>query len=189
MLHSNKDEFLKILERASAQTGFPLRLLEKDYYITVVLSGINELSNDLVFKGGTCFSKIYYSYCRLSEDLDFTLNLSTNDATRSIRRNAIKPIKEVIRPFLKRFNMRINNLDKAGHRESTQYNYYLDYGYAELKKKESIKLEISVRFNPLRPVARKEVNHKFLHAFTNEQPFGAGSVNCHVLKEFVAENV
>ncbi len=49
MLHSNKDEFLKILERASAQTGFPLRLLEKDYYITVVLSGINKLSNNLVF--------------------------------------------------------------------------------------------------------------------------------------------
>jgi hypothetical protein len=35
MLHNDKEEFLKILERASAQTGFPLRLLEKDYYITV----------------------------------------------------------------------------------------------------------------------------------------------------------
>jgi len=42
MLHRDKGEFLKILGRASAQTGFPLRLLEKDYYITVVLSGINE---------------------------------------------------------------------------------------------------------------------------------------------------
>ena len=42
MLHNDKGEFLKILERTSAQTGFPLRLLEKDYYITVVLSKINE---------------------------------------------------------------------------------------------------------------------------------------------------
>jgi len=177
MLHSNKDEFLKILERASAQTGFPLRLLEKDYYITVVLSGINELSNDLVFKGGTCFSKIYYSYYRLSEDLDFTLKLSTDNATRSVRRNAIKPIKEVIRPFLKRFNMSIQNLDKAGHRESTQYIYYLDYDSAVLNKKESIKIEIGLRFNPLRPVATQEVNHKFLHPFTKEPLFDAGSVN------------
>ena len=189
MLHSNKDEFLKILERASAQTGFPLRLLEKDYYITVVLSGINELSNDLVFKGGTCFSKIYYSYYRLSEDLDFTLKLSTDNATRSVRRNAIRPIKEVIRPFLKRFNMSIQNLDKAGHRESTQYIYYLDYDSAVLNKKESIKLEIGLRFNPLRPVATKEVNHKFLHPFTKEPLFDAGSVNCLVLKELVAEKL
>lgn len=189
MLHSNKDEFLKILERASAQTGFPLRLLEKDYYITVVLSGINELSNNLVFKGGTCFSKIYYSYYRLSEDLDFTLKLSTDNATRSVRRNAIKPIKEVIRPFLKRFNMSIQNLDKAGHRESTQYIYYLDYDSAVLNKKESIKLEIGLRFNPLRPVAAKEVNHKFLHPFTKEPLFDAGSVNCLALKELVAEKL
>ena len=189
MLHSDKDEFLKILGRASAQTGFPLRLLEKDYYITVVLSGINELSNNLVFKGGTCFSKIYYSYYRLSEDLDFTLKLSTDNATRSVRRNAIKPIKEVIRPFLKRFNMSIQNLDKAGHRESTQYIYYLDYDSTVLNKKESIKLEISLRFNPLRPVATKEVNHKFLHPFTKEPLFDAGSVNCLVLKELVAEKL
>lgn len=189
MLHSNKDEFLKILERASAQTGFPLRLLEKDYYITVVLSGINELSNDLVFKGGTCFSKIYYSYYRLSEDLDFTLKLSTDNATRSVRRNAIKPIKEVIKPFLKRFNMSIQNLDKAGHRESTQYIYYLDYDSAVLNKKESIKLEIGLRFNPLRPIVTQEVNHKFLHPFTKEPLFDASSVNCLALKELVAEKL
>lgn len=189
MLHSNKDEFLKILGRTSAQTGFPLRLLEKDYYITVVLSGINELSYNLVFKGGTCFSKIYYSYYRLSEDLDFTLKLSTDNATRSARRNAIKPIKEVIRPFLKRLNMSIQNLDKAGHRESTQYIYYLDYDSAVLNKKESIKLKIGLRFNPLRPVVTEEVNHKFLHPFTKEPLFDAGSVNCLVLKELVAEKL
>lgn len=47
MLHSNKEEFLKTLERTSAQAGFPLRLLEKDYYITVVLSGINELNIEI----------------------------------------------------------------------------------------------------------------------------------------------
>jgi len=189
MLHSNKDEFLKILERASAQTGFPLRLLEKDYYITVVLSGINELSNNLVFKGGTCFSKIYYSYYRLSEDLDFTLKLSTDNATRSVRRNAIKLIKEVIRPFLKKFDMSIQNLDKAGHRESTQYIYYLDYDSVVLNKKESIKLEISLRFNPLRPVVTKGVNHKFLHPFTKEPLFDVGLVNCLALKELVAEKL
>lgn len=188
MLHNDREEFLKILERTSAQTGFPLRLLEKDYYITIVLSKINELSKDLVFKGGTCLSKIYYSYYRLSEDMDFTLKLPGN-ATRTIRSNTMKPIKEAIRPFLKNFSMSIENLDKAGHRESTQYIFYLDYDSVVLSKKESIKLEIGLRFNPLLPAVLKKVNHKFLHPFTKEELFDGGSVNCLALKELVAEKL
>jgi len=188
MLHNDKGEFLKILERTSAQTGFPLRLLEKDYYITVVLSKINELSRDLVFKGGTCLSKIYYSYYRLSEDMDFTLKLPGN-ATRTMRSNAMKPIKESLKPFLKEFGMSIEGLDKAGHRESTQYIFYLDYDSVVLSKKESIKLEIGMRFNPLLPAVTRKVNHKFLHPFTKEPLFDAGSVNCLALKELVAEKL
>ena len=188
MLHDARADFLKVLERTSAQTGFPLRLLEKDYYITVVLSGINELSSDLIFKGGTCLSKIYYSYYRLSEDLDFTLKLSGN-STRTTRSNAIKAIRGGLRSFLKAFGMNVEDLDKAGHRESTQYIFYLEYDSVVLNKKESIKLEIGMRFNPLLPIVSEKVNHKFLHPFTKEHLFDAGSVNCLALKELVAEKL
>ena len=188
MLHDARADFLKVLERTSAQTGFPLRLLEKDYYITVVLSRINELSNDLIFKGGTCLSKIYYSYYRLSEDLDFTLKLSGN-STRTTRSNAIKAIRGGLRSFLKAFGMNVEDLDKAGHRESTQYIFYLEYDSVVLNKKESIKLEIGMRFNPLLPIVSEKVNHKFLHPFTKEHLFDAGSVNCLALKELVAEKL
>jgi len=188
MLHSDKEEFLKILERTSAQTGFPLRLLEKDYYITIVLSGINELSKDLVFKGGTCLSKIYYSYYRLSEDLDFTLKLSGN-STRTTRSNAMKPVKEKLRPFLRNIGMSIEDIDKAGYRKSTQYIFYLEYDSVVLSKKESIKLEIGLRFNPILPTVTKKVNHRFLHPFTREPLLDAGSVNCLALKELVAEKL
>ena len=75
MLHEDTENFLRVLESTSAQTGFPLLLLEKDYYLTMMLSRINTLEENLVFKGGTCLNKVYYSYYRLSEDLDFTLKL------------------------------------------------------------------------------------------------------------------
>jgi len=189
MLHNDRGEFLKILERTSAQTGFPLRLLEKDYYITVVLSKINELSENLIFKGGTCLSKVYYTYYRLSEDLDFTLKFPAGDVTRTMRNNTIKPVKTSIRSFLRSFGMSIENLDKAGHRESTQYIYYLDYDSVVLNKKESIKLEIGLRFNPILPIENHKVNHKFIHPFTKELLFDAGSVNCLALKELVAEKL
>lgn len=189
MLHKDKDEFLRILERTSAQTGFPLRLLEKDYYITLVLSVINEISSDLIFKGGTCLSKIFYSYHRLSEDLDFTLKLPINNSTRNVRRNAIKPIKDKLDILLKKIGMSVKNLDTAGHSESTQYIFYLEYKSVVLNKRETLKLEIGLRFNPIIATVVKKVNHKFLHPFTKEPLFDAGSVNCLALKELVAEKL
>ena len=53
MIHKDKNEFLKVLESVSAETGFSLALLEKDYYLSLLLSGIGSLSEDLIFKGGT----------------------------------------------------------------------------------------------------------------------------------------
>jgi predicted nucleotidyltransferase component of viral defense system len=189
MLHNDREEFYRILERTSAQTGFTLRLLEKDYYITIVLSKINELSTNLVFKGGTALSKVYYSYYRLSEDLDFTLKLPDEKSTRTTRRNAIKPIKNSLRDFLKQFGMNIENVEKAGHRESTQYIYYFDYDSVVLGKKESIKLEIGLRKNPILAPQIRKVKHKFLHPFTGKPLFEAGFVFCLDLKELVAEKL
>jgi predicted nucleotidyltransferase component of viral defense system len=67
MLHDDKENFLKVLEATSAQMGFPLLLLEKDYYLTMVLSGIERLSENLIFKGGTCLNKICYSIFRKND--------------------------------------------------------------------------------------------------------------------------
>lgn len=189
MMHNNKDDFLKVLERTSAQTGFPLGLLEKDYYITLLLSGINNISEELIFKGGTCLSKIYYSYYRLSEDLDFSMQLPAGEITRATRRNTIKPVKDKNQSFAKGYGMSIEGVDKAGHNESTQYIYAVNYESVVLGKKQSIKLEIGLRFNPLLLTSKQKVNHKFLHPFTKEPLFEGGTVNCLALKELVAEKL
>ncbi|OGS27653.1 MAG: hypothetical protein A2297_08715 [Elusimicrobia bacterium RIFOXYB2_FULL_48_7] len=189
MIHSNKDDFFKLLESTAAQSGFSLNLLEKDYYITLLLSGINSLSKGLVFKGGTCLSKVYYSYYRLSEDLDFSMILPEGPLTRAMRRGVIKPVKDSIRQYVEGFGMEIGDINKAGHNQSTQYIYMIYYDSAVLGKKQSIKLEISLRFNPLFPQARRKVNHKFIHPFTKEPLFDAGVVSCLDLKELVAEKM
>ena len=96
MIHENKDEFIKALRRASKKKGFLLPLIEKDYYLTLILSRIYELSENLVFKGGTCLNKVYYVYYRLSEDLDFSMILPQYEATRGQRRKCIQPVKDKI---------------------------------------------------------------------------------------------
>jgi len=189
MLHSNKEEFQKILEQTAAQTGFTLSLLEKDYYITLLISGINNLSEGLIFKGGTCLNKIYYSYYRLSEDLDFSMQLPGGEITRTIRRKTIKPVKDKIESFVKNYGLSIEDMDKAGRNESTQYIYSLQYNSEVTGSRQSIKLEIGLRFNPILPVSNQKVNHKFLHPFTKEPLFDGGTVNCMSLKELVSEKM
>ena len=188
--HHDKDEFINVLERTSAQTGFPHRLLEKDYYLTIILSKINqELSYNLIFKGGTCLNKIYYSYYRLSEDLDFSLRLPQDITTRSIRRKAIKPIKDTIKTFAENLNMNVSDPEKAGHNESTQYIFHFSYDSVVLNKEEKVKIEVSLRFNPILPVEEKNIHHKFLHPFSGEPIFASGKIVCLSLKELVAEKM
>lgn len=188
MIHKDKDEFLKVLESVSAETGFALTLLEKDYYLSLLLSGIVSLSDDLIFKGGTCLSKAYYSYYRLSEDLDFSMKLP-EQVTRTVRRSVIRPVKDKIQLFAKSYGLSIEGAEKAGRNESKQYIYYVDYGSVVLEKKQSIKIEIGLRFNPMLPPVRRKVSHKFLHPFTKEPLFDGGSVSCLALKELVAEKM
>ena len=188
MMHKDKDAFLKMLESVSAETGFALALLEKDYYLSLLLSGIGSLSDDLIFKGGTCLSKVYYSYYRLSEDLDFSMRLP-EQVTRTVRRNVIQPVKDKIQSFAKNYGMSIEGVEKAGRNESKQYIYTVDYNSVVLGKKQSIKLEIGLRFNPILPPVKQKMNHIFLHPFTKEPLFDGGSVNCLAVKEMVAEKM
>ncbi len=188
--HRDRNEFTKILGRASAQTGFPHRLLEKDYYLTVILSQVTEkLSRDLIFKGGTCLNKIYHSYYRLSEDLDFSLRLPQDNTTRGMRRKTVKPIKESIEAFAGNLGMHIDEPGKAGHNESTQYIFYASYDSVVLNKEEKVKIEIGLRFNPIMPVEEKKISHKFLHPFTGEPLFDGGKIICLALKELAAEKM
>ncbi|MBU0581341.1 MAG: nucleotidyl transferase AbiEii/AbiGii toxin family protein [Candidatus Margulisbacteria bacterium] len=189
MLHKNKEEFLKVLENTSAQTGFPLTLLEKDYYITILLSDINNLSKKLIFKGGTCLNKIYYSYYRLSEDIDFSMKLPSGVINRTKRKNTIKPVKEGVQSFVKKYGLKIQDADSYGHNESKQYIYYIEYNSAVLESTQTIKLEIGLRFNPILPVTEQSVSHKFVHPFTKEPLFKGGKLYCLDLKELIAEKM
>lgn len=49
MIHNDKVGFAKLVDRIATQTGFYAPLTEKDYYLTILLSRINELSENLIF--------------------------------------------------------------------------------------------------------------------------------------------
>jgi predicted nucleotidyltransferase component of viral defense system len=189
MIHKNKDEFVRMLERAAKKKGFLVPLLEKDYYLTLLLSHAHELTEDLVFKGGTCLNKIYYAYYRLSEDLDFSMKLPRYEATRGERRKCIQPVKDKISKFLEQFDMKIVNSGNPGRNESKQYVYYFSYQSALRPNEGQIKFEISLRFNPIDPVEKRQVHHAYTHPFTGEPLFDGGQVACLSLNEIVSEKL
>ncbi len=189
MIHKDKDNFSKIVDRVASQTGFYAPIIEKDYYLTLILSQINKLSENLFFKGGTCLNKIYYSYYRLSEDLDFSMGLPGNITTRGIRQKCMQPVKNSIESFAKQFGMHIEDIDSAGRNTSKQYIYSFIYNSAIVPTEQTIKIEIDLRFNPIDKTETHYIQHKFLHAFTDEPLFYGGMINCLSLNEIVSEKL
>lgn len=66
----------QILRRLAREWSLRVDAVEKQYILGWILFGISKSSigDDLVFKGGTSLSKVYFpSEWRLSEDLDYTL--------------------------------------------------------------------------------------------------------------------
>ncbi len=70
-LHEDETLFREAVNFTAARTGFGQRLIEKDYFCTVLLAYLAEHGGGpLVFKGGTCLAKVHADFYRLSEDLD-----------------------------------------------------------------------------------------------------------------------
>lgn len=189
LIHENKDEFLNMLSIASKRKGFLLPIMEKDYYLTLILSKIQMLSENLVFKGGTCLNKIFFNYHRLSEDLDFSMILPQYEATRTQRRKVIQPVKDEMEKFAKLLGLSIKDPSNAGHNESKQYIYYLIYKSVLRDKEDFIKVEISLRFSPLDEIKKQRVKHEFFHPFTGAPLLDGGELNCLSLNELMAEKL
>ncbi len=75
ILHQNEQAFRAIISNIHNKTGIRMDILEKDYYITLLLSELSQKPNQLYayFKGGTALYKALKSIKRFSEDIDLTV--------------------------------------------------------------------------------------------------------------------
>ena len=68
-------EFEQALLRAAERYELTEQFIEKDYWITQILSVVaNQLGEHIIFKGGTSLSKGWGLITRFSEDIDLFLN-------------------------------------------------------------------------------------------------------------------
>jgi predicted nucleotidyltransferase component of viral defense system len=142
--HEQAEMFRDALALTRQRTGFAERLIEKDYFCTVLLEYLASASDELVFKGGTCLAKVHGDFYRLSEDLDFVIPMNA-DAPRAQRRRKALRLKEALaalperRPFLRLVK------PLAGANNSTQYNAEIGYTSLASGREDTIKVEIGLR--------------------------------------------
>ena len=74
-LHEDKNSFLALLSTIHNVTGIRQDILEKDYYVCLILEELAEKQKTVpaYFKGGTALYKAQKSIRRFSEDIDLTV--------------------------------------------------------------------------------------------------------------------
>ncbi len=120
VLHKDKESFDIAIRAASRHFNVSPAIIEKDYYVTLVLRELAKQVPDLLFKGGTSLSKCYKIIDRFSEDIDITLD--SEHQSQGKRRNLKYTIVEICS------NLGLNLLNENETRSRRDYNCYkIDY--------------------------------------------------------------
>lgn len=109
-------EQLKELVLVTAETlriKYP-SIIEKDYYVTHAIHSLSGIENEyfrLVFAGGTCLAKAHRIVKRMSEDIDFKIQLKITSETFSKSRllNELKKFRTQIMESLRLPNLTVSD--------------------------------------------------------------------------------
>lgn len=187
LVHEDEVRFREALIFTEQQTGFSAKLIEKDYYCSLVLHDLSlQRLSSLIFKGGTCLCKVHADFYRMSEDLDFLISTDI-DATRSTRRQLIEPLKPHFDDLPGRLPYFRIDKELTGHNNSKQYISSLSYESVITGEDEYIKVEISLREPLLEPAVNNFARTLLIDPFTSGAMFDAVPVMALSYNESYAE--
>ena len=84
----------KAITEISEKEHLGWAVIEKDYFLTLILEGLSLSKKYFIFKGGTAIRKAYVHNYRYSEDLDFTLTkFLTSDEIRATIESTLEYLK------------------------------------------------------------------------------------------------
>jgi len=185
-LQADPDFFRAAVTFTAQRTAFSPRLIEKDYFCTVLLEYLASMSETLIFKGGTCLAKVHAGFYRLSEDLDFVISTPTGSrrTERSSQAAALKKALEEL-PGLLPFFQTIQPL--TGANKSTQYIAVFGYKSMIVEQQEIIKMEVGLREPLLTAVHRGPANTILLNPVSDQPLIISVSLRCISRIEAFAE--
>jgi len=187
--HEDSQRFREAITLAEASSGFSARLIEKDYYCSLVLHDLAvQFQQGLIFKGGTCLSKVHADFFRLSEDLDFAISIQPA-ASRADRRRAVTPIRNHLNEIMSRFPCFELVEEITGHNDSRQYTGKFAYPSAVTGEHEFIKVEISLREETVQPPEIHQARTMLRDPHTGQPVFAPVDVRVLSAIEAYAEKI
>ncbi|MFC1652188.1 nucleotidyl transferase AbiEii/AbiGii toxin family protein [Planctomycetota bacterium] len=184
--HQDTALFRESVIYSAAETGFAARLIEKDYFCSVLLAYLANYDKQCVFKGGTCLTKVHLGFYRLSEDLDYVMPMPT-DAPRSQRSKQAGALKQAMAAVEQDLDCFSTHKPLQGANNSTQYNGVLQYRSLLDGKDETIKIEMSLREPLLEPAVIGQAHSILRDPIVNEPVVPTISINCISKAEAMAE--
>lgn len=185
-VHEDAVLFREALAYTVAETGFVARLIEKDYFCSVLLSCLAPLDAGLVFKGGTCLAKVYADFYRMSEDLDFVIP-SRSDISRKESSSRVTDLKAVIAELPAILPVFRINQPLTGANASTQYLAVIEYTSVNTGEQETIKLEVAQREPLLTSSSPESARTILLNPISGRPWVTPVTINCLSLFESFAE--
>jgi predicted nucleotidyltransferase component of viral defense system len=186
-LHEDPELFREAVRFTSATTAFNARLIEKDYFSSILLNYIfAEMGNLPIFKGGTCLAKVHAGFYRLSEDLDFMVPMPV-ESKRAERRRQVEPFKKMLEtlPGVLPVFKQVEPL--KGANESTQHIGVLGYQSLISQQMETIIIEVGLREPLLLSVRKQETRTILLDPISREPMVAPFTTTCISKKEAYAE--
>ena len=186
--HEDPALFREAVTFTAAETGFVPRVIEKDYYCTVLLEYLAAAGAGLVFRGGTCLAKVHAGFYRLSEGLDFVIPTPV-DASRADRSRRAAASKDAVARIAKQVPGLRAITALTGANDSTQYNAAIGYTSLLGRQEETIKIEVGLREPLLMPAIWGEARTLLLDPISGSPLVPAFPVPCLSRDEAMAEKL
>ncbi len=140
-LHRDRETFKDMVEQAADSSGRTPAVVEKDYYVTLILKLFSEQLAECVFKGGTSLSKGFHVIDRFSEDIDITFKEHIGESRRKKLKNV------VLKGISEELGMPVANWEET--QSDRDYNAYLfsyesAFGLQDDRLPQYVKLETAL---------------------------------------------
>jgi predicted nucleotidyltransferase component of viral defense system len=177
------------IRRLAAVARVDPMVLDLDYSLGWFLAGlasVPDVSNRLIFKGGTCLRKCYFDGYRFSEDLDFT-------AVTFIQPDLLQAWVEQVGNWSAEWNgpnfviepIRVEIVEDEYGKESFQIRVYYRGPLVWGGSPRVIRVDITRDEKLLLP----PVERRLIHSFSDAGILGSPTMNCYTLVEILAEKL
>jgi predicted nucleotidyltransferase component of viral defense system len=167
-LHQDVKLFSDTLRAASQHLDVKLEFVEKDYWITLVLSRLakSKYVDESVFKGGTSLSKAYNLIERFSEDVDIAI-INDKGKTGNEIKTIIRTIEKEITPDLT--NLQMDGVTSKGSRFRKSVFEYITIEKANKNNKLLVEINSFANPFPYKRLPIKSMVFDFLIQTKNEK--------------------